>query len=145
MLKKCISLLMALIFIISLSGNAFAQPYAFPDDEIVLPQYVVASAVSSVAAIEGDTIVGSAFVMVRQSCKIVFDLDIQESSNNSSWSICHNGSPVTITTGTTYTEVCEFDEPQSRHYYRLKANIKIYVNNVLKDSIIKYSDSVYYS
>ena len=53
MLKKCISLLMALVFVISLSSNAFAQPYAFPDDEIALPQYVVASAVSSVAAIEG--------------------------------------------------------------------------------------------
>ena len=144
-IKQLLALLLLMITICVPVFSAYGLERSLPENDLILPQYVVARSIYPTIVIENGKVVGTTTVIVRQNCRIVFDLDIQKSSNNVNWSTCLNSPAVSVTTSTLHQETCEYESLQSKNYYRLKANIKIYVNDILKDSDTLYTESVYYS
>lgn len=144
-IKKIISLLLALVLVFANVINAFGIVYALPEDSEISPLFVVTNSIIPVISNENGDVVSTVSITVREKCRVEIDMDIQRSWNDSVWTTCVDRPAIAITTEDTCLTSYTMEDAATGYYYRLIADIDVYVNGVLKDSVSVESTSIYVS
>lgn len=140
-----LSLLLAVILVVSNVLTVFGTPYSAAEDSGISPLFQVTNSITPVIVNSNGNVVCTVGVTVDQKCRVEIDMDIQRSWNNSIWTTCVDRPTVAATTSDEYSTSYTMENAATGYYYRLIATIEVYVNGVLKDSADVESTSVYVS
>lgn len=137
MLKKFISLLLAALFI----GVSVITAYGANNE--IMPCFEHFDNAYASIGVNGRNITSSGSVRTDETCKVKITLELQKSSNDTSWSFYKTISSKEIDSGLLRTHRDFAYSVQSGYYYRTKAIITVSVGSSTETTIVYSNDSVY--
>lgn len=137
MLKKFISLWLAALFI----GASIVTAYG--TDNEVMPCFEHFDNAYASISVNGRNITSSGNVRTDETCKVKITLELQKSSNGTSWSHYKTLSTGEISTGLIRTHSDTANSVQTGYYYRTKAIITVQVGSSVETTTVYSAKSPY--